>query len=224
MQLNFLFPTNIDVYDVRNFIIHDGNRNIFDFITSSLLLNNNIYMVSGPKNSGKTYICNIWSKLKGAKFLDAEIFKKNKTSFVDYINNMIQNGQKYILEDIESININEEFLLYLFNIIIEKKAILLITSKKVVGEFDFKLPDLISRFNNVVNFIMNELNDESKQKIILKLLSDRQMNIDSDVLAYISRKISGNYNEIFNFVNKLEEMVNNSKIKRISINSIKSIL
>ena len=41
MQLSFSFSTNKDIYDVRNFIVHNGNRSIFDFITSSFLLNNN---------------------------------------------------------------------------------------------------------------------------------------------------------------------------------------
>ena len=55
MQLSFLFPSTKDIYDARNFIVHDGNRDIFDFVTSSLLLNDNIYLLTGLKGSGKTY-------------------------------------------------------------------------------------------------------------------------------------------------------------------------
>ena len=55
MQLSFSFSINKDIYDVKNFIVHDGNRNVFEFITSSFLFNNNIYLLTGAKNSGKTY-------------------------------------------------------------------------------------------------------------------------------------------------------------------------
>ena len=224
MQLSFSFPTAVDIYDTRNFIVHDGNRNIFDFITSSFLINDGIYLLSGPKNSGKTYICNIWNRLKNAIFIEDNIFDKNHSEYVKAVENIIKTGGKYILEDIEQIKIPDEYLLYLINIITEKKAILLITSTKYVQDFNFTIPDLNSRFSNIFNFVMKDLNDESKQKIILKLLSDRQMNIDSNILLYVSKKISGNYDEIINFVKKLEKKVENNKIKKITVSVAKELL
>lgn len=224
MQLSFSFPMNIDIYDVRNFIVHNGNRDIFDFVTSSLLINNNIYLLTGVKSSGKTYICNIWKKLKGATFINSKFFKMSKENFVFKLENEIKNGEKYILEDIENFELKEEYFLYLLNTIIEKKAILLITSKKYIYDFNFHMPDLSSRFKNIINFVMKDLNDESKQKIILKLLTDKQMNIDYDILLYISKKISGNYSEILNFVNNLENIIKDNKIKRINVNIIKNLL
>lgn len=224
MQLSFSFPTNIDIYDARNFIVHDGNRDIFDFITSSLFLNNNIYLLTGAKGSGKTYICNIWTKFKNAKFINYNIFKYTKNDYINYLHSVIKNNDKYILEDIETLDITEEYLLYLINIIIEKKSILLITSTKYLNEFDFKLPDLKSRFSNIFNFSIKDLNDDSKEKILLKILSDRQMNIDGSTLNYISKKISGNCNEIIKFVNNLENLVQIKKLKRITINNVKNLL
>lgn len=222
MQLNFLFPNNTDIYDVRNFIVHDGNRSVFDFITSSTLINNNIYLLTGVKNSGKTYISNIWNKLKGANFIDSSIFKSD--SFIEYLNKNILNGGRYILENIELLNLTDEQLLYLLNTTTEKKALLLITSQRSLDEFEFKLPDLNSRFSNITNFVLREINEESKQKIILKLLSDKQMNIETRTLEYIARKISGNYSAIIEFVNKLEDIVQSNKIKRITINNVKDLL
>ncbi len=224
MQLSFSFPTTIDVYDTRNFIVHDGNRDIFDFITSSLFIDDGIYLLSGPKSSGKTYICNIWNRLKGAIFIEPNIFNKKHNDFIRSIEGKIRDNGKYILENIEKIKIPEEYLLYLMNIISEKKATLLITSTKRVHDFNFSIPDLNSRFINIFNFVMSDLNDESKQKIILKLLSDKQMNIDSNILLYISKKISGNYDEISNFIKRLEEKLQSNKIKRITVNIVKELL
>lgn len=224
MQLSFLFPSTKDIYDARNFIVHDGNRDIFDFVTSSLLLNDNIYLLTGLKGSGKTYICNIWHKLKNAQFLDNTIFQKDLNSYIDFLNKTIQNNGKYILEDFEKTNIKEEYLLYLINTITEKNSILLITSCKYLHEYNFKIEDLKSRFNNIFNFIIKDITDESKEKIILKLLSDKQMNIDTNTLSYIAKKITGNYNIIINFVDTLEKLVQINKIKKITINSVKQLL
>lgn len=224
MQLSFSFSINKDIYDVRNFIVHDGNRNVFEFITSSFLFNNNIYLLTGPKNSGKTYICNIWHKLQKAIFLNKNIFEKNKNDFINFLKNEIKNNQKYILEDIENIKINEEYFLFLINIIIEKNAILLITSQKCIDEFNFKIPDLESRFKNTYNFILQDLDNISKEQILLKLLTDKQINIDYKILNYISQKISNNYNAIINFVNNLEKEIEQNNIKKINITNINKII
>lgn len=224
MQLSFSFSINKDIYDVRNFIVHDGNRNVFEFITSSFLFNNNIYLLTGAKNSGKTYICNIWHKLQKAIFLNKNIFEKNKNDFINFLKNEIKNNQKYILEDIENIKINEEYFLFLINIIIEKNAILLITSQKCIDEFNFKIPDLESRFKNTYNFILQDLDNISKEQILLKLLTDKQINIDYKILNYVSQKISNNYNAVIDFVNNLEKEVEQNNIKKLNIAIINKIL
>lgn len=224
MQLSFSFSINKDIYDVKNFIVHDGNRSVFEFITSSFLFNNNIYLLTGAKNSGKTYICNIWHKLQKAIFLDKNIFQQNKNDFIDFLKNEIKNNQKYILEDIDDIEINEEYFLFLINTIIEKNAILLITSQKCIDEFNFKIPDLESRFKNTYNFILQDLDNNSKEQILLKLLTDKQINIDYKILNYISQKISNNYNVIIDFVNNLEKEIEQNNIKKLNIAIINKIL
>ena len=224
MQLSFSFSINKDIYDVKNFIVHDGNRSVFEFITSSFLFNNNIYLLTGAKNSGKTYICNIWHKLQKAIFLDKNIFQKSKNDFIDFLKNEIKNNQKYILEDIDDIEINEEYFLFLMNTIIEKNAILLITSKKCIDEFNFEIPDLESRFKNTYNFILQDLDNNSKEQILLKLLTDKQINIDYKILNYVSQKISNNYNAIIDFVNNLEKEVEQNNIKKLNIAVINKIL
>ena len=224
MQLSFSFSINKDIYDVKNFIVHDGNRNVFEFITSSFLFNNNIYLLTGAKNSGKTYICNIWHKLQKAIFLDKNIFQKSKNDFIDFLKNEIKNNQKYILEDIDDIEINEEYFLFLMNTIIEKNAILLITSKKCIDEFNFEIPDLESRFKNTYNFILQDLDNNSKEQILLKLLTDKQINIDYKILNYVSQKTSNNYNAIIDFVNNLEKEIEQNNIKKLNIAIINKIL
>lgn len=224
MQLSFSFSINKDIYDVKNFIVHDGNRNVFEFITSSFLFNNNIYLLTGAKNSGKTYICNIWHKLQKAIFLDKNIFQKSKNDFIDFLKNEIKNNQKYILEDIDDIKINEEYFLFLMNTIIEKNTILLITSKKCIDEFNFEIPDLESRFKNTYNFILQDLDNNSKEQILLKLLTDKQINIDYKILNYVSQKTSNNYNAIIDFVNNLEKEIEQNNIKKLNIAVINKIL
>ena len=224
MQLSFPFSTNIDVYDIRNFIVHDGNKGVFDFITSTFIVDSGIYFLTGAKKSGKTYICNIWHRLKGAVFIDAAIFNLNAEKYILELEKLFASGDKYILENFELLNINEEYLLQLINGVMDKKATLLISSTKYVREFDFSIEDLASRLKNIVNFSLNDLSDEYREQIILKLLNDRQMNIDSQTLSYIAKRVSGSYDVIFNLIDKIENKLNSKEIRKISINTIKDLI
>lgn len=222
MQLNFPFSTNIDVYDEKNFIIHDGNREAFVFIKSLNNSNGNAFLLSGVEKSGKTYLCNIWQKIADATFIDSKIFSLCYEEFTLLVGKIILPGGRYILEDL--FDIDESKFLHFLNVVSEKHCVLLMTSKKNISDFDFMINDLKSRFKNVVNIKLQELNESSKKEIILKLLADKQMNVDSDVLDFISEKISGNYDAIFKFINELEKLIQNGELKKIKVSNIKELL
>ena len=114
--------------------------------------------------------------------------------------------------------------MYLINIVIENNAILLITSKKYLDEFYFNIPDLESRFKNIYNFVLLDIDSSSKEQILLKLLTDKQINIDFRVLNYISEKISNNYEEIIHFIQKLDQEIQTNKIKKITISTVNKII
>jgi chromosomal replication initiation ATPase DnaA len=223
-QLNFKFSNNVDLYDINNFVIHDGNRKIFDFITSSCFLNTNIYLLTGPEKSGKTYLCNMWYKFQNAVFIDKEILSQNESDFFTSIKKIIINDGKFILENIENNSIKEECLFYLINLISEMNSTLLITSKKYLFEFHYKLEDLDSRIKNIYNFVLEDLNYENKEKILLKILTDRQMSLNDNELKFVVSKLSNNYESIFNFVDLLEKSLQESDFKKNTISNLKKIL
>ena len=228
MQLTLNLKTNIDIYDFRNFIVHSGNKNIFDFVTSSTLLNNNIFLLTGKKGSGKTYLCKIWEKLKGAKFL-------NFNSLNNFLYSNIEPNKKYILEDINNTNITNQYdlfnyniteknMLFLINTIIEKNSTLLITSENYINEFNFDLLDLQSRFKNIYNFILSDINEDIKYQILFKLITDKQIYIKNETIQEISQKLNNSYENIINFVNDLEKFIFTNNLKKINLSNIKELL
>ncbi|MDR2526287.1 MAG: hypothetical protein LBC92_00225 [Rickettsiales bacterium] len=194
MQQIFTFDNVIDIYDRDNFIVHDGNRFVFEFITSGSLFNNNIFLLSGSKGTGKTYICNIWKNIKTRQ-------------------------KKTVIEDIEKDEIDEYELLHKINSIVENDDLLLITSCKNGTEFNFVLPDLQSRFKNIYNIKLENLdNNEVKKQILLKLLNDKQIRLQDAIIDYIIDNIGADYETIINFVNKINE------VNKITKDVIKNIL
>ena len=226
MQLNFLFDKKIDEYEEKNFIIHSGNKNAIEFIKNLNTEDNyGIFFIVGPSKSGKSYICSIWKNIVRAKKIDENIFDLEYSKFVDEITKIINKKQNYLFEDIDKIiELHETKILYLFNTITENKSILLSSSNKDIKNFNLNINDLKSRLLSIPSIYLNELNKISKKQIIFKLLSDRQMQIPSDVLDFISEKISNNYEAIFNFIDNLEKLIENGDIKKINITTVKKII
>lgn len=224
MQSNTLFDTKIDEYNESNFIVHDGNRKVFDFI-KTLKINDvfGVFLIVGTSKSGKSYICSIWQSQTNASIIDKNIFDLEYLDFVKKIAEIVNQNKCFVLENIDTImQNNENKMLYLFNLIVEKKCILLLTSRENIK--NFTINDLKSRFLNIPTFKLEELDNISKKQIILKLLTDRQMQISNDILDFVCEKITGNYETIFNFVKNFEKMVESGDIKKVSISNIKKLI
>ncbi|MDR0423424.1 MAG: hypothetical protein LBH46_02430 [Rickettsiales bacterium] len=201
MMPTFDFFLDKNIFSLQNFVVHDGNRIAFEFVTTGSVIENNVFLITGAKGSGKTYLCEIWKK--------------------------INNGRnKFVMEDIEkTFNRNdlfyhesEERLLHYINNIIEQKGILLITSTKLVNEFNFDLPDLQSRFRNIYNIIIENFDADIKKQILLKLLNDKQLNLSNGIIDYIANNSRNDYESIINVVEKI------NRIDKINIANIKKIL
>jgi chromosomal replication initiation ATPase DnaA len=227
MQLDFNFEKN-NSYHIDDFIVFQGNQEAFNFVNGKFDddLNNRIFLITGSEKSGKTYLSFIWKKKTNAIFLDFNKMNRIKDIKEFYISlmNFIEVGKNYILEDLEDLDLEEEKLFHLINIINEKKAKLLITSKKLVMDFLFETNDLQSRFQNIINFKIDYLDDISKQFFIIKLFSDKQMNIDLKVVKYLAKNTSNIYKEIYNKVEKIiRNFLQEKRRKKITIEFIKSI-
>ena len=98
------------------------------------------------------------------------------------------------------------------------------TSEKCVNEFDFKLKDLKSRFKNIYNFYIKNIDNDIKYQILFKIITDKQLNIETNILKEVSKKIDGDYNTIINFIDKLENLFLNDKTKIINNNIINKLL
>ncbi|GMO11889.1 MAG: hypothetical protein Ta2D_13880 [Rickettsiales bacterium] len=193
MQQNFLFEDEVDIYNKDDFVIHSGNSLVYEVLTSGSVLDCNKFLLTGSKGSGKTFICNIWQSIK-------------------------INATKFVLEDIEENEQNEEELLHFINDVDIQKGILLITSCKKLNEIKFNLPDLQSRFQNFYNIQLLDLDEDSKKEILQKMLNRKQLFLDNELLGLVAKKISSNYQKINIFVEKL------SKINKINAKSINELL
>lgn len=227
MQLGFKFEQNNNYY-LDDFIVFKGNQEAFNFVNGKLDndINNRIFLLSGGEKSGKTYLVCIWQKRAGAVFLNFNKMNKIK-DIKEYhiaLMNFIKPDKNYILEDLEDIKLEEEKLFHLINIINEKRARLLITSKKFVGDFFFEINDLQSRFQNIINFKIGFLDEMTKKLFIIKLLADRQLKVDEKVVSFLVKNTSYVYKDIYEIVEKVMKAFLQEKKKKITVSFLKNLL
>ena len=218
--------------------MNNKNQLLFDFKFNKSYLDHDYYLSSS--NQEAYNLINCWPKwikktinLYGEKFSGkshlASIFEKKTTcikvfseEFSDETIKNFKTKQALIIEDLDE-NFPENLLYTLLNIIEQENKYLLITSLKSLNKFNFKLPDLISRIRNCLTIEIKTPDDNLIYALLIKYLSDRQINIDKKLIEYIIKRIDRSYEKIFFFIHKIDKL-SLKKGKRIDLTTIKEAL
>ena len=218
--------------------MNNKNQILFDFKFNKNYLDQDYYLSSS--NQDAYNLINCWPKwikktinLYGKKFSGkshlASIFEKKTTCikvFSEEFSDMtIQNfkiKQALIIEDLDE-NCSENLLYTVLNIIEQENKYLLITSLEPLNKFNFKLPDLISRIRNCLIIGIKNPDDNLIFALLIKYLSDRQINIDKKLIEYIIKRIDRSYEKIFLFIHKIDKL-SLKKGKPINLATIKEAL
>ena len=193
--LNFDHEQN---FKDQDFYMAKSNEYSFKLLNSWPKWEKNFVNLNGQKFSGKTHLINIFlEKFKGIKIEATELNNESLQQIKTYQNIVIEN-----LND----NIDENLFFTLLNIIDQDNKYLIVTSKKPIVEFKFKLNDLNSRAKNFLLSNIEKPGDDLMFALILKNLSDRQISIDKKLIDFIVKRIDRSYSKIFDFIYKIDEI------------------
>ena len=210
--LNFDYDQN---FKDQDFYVSKSNEFAFKLLNSWPKWEKNFVNLIGEKFSGKTHLVNIFlHKFKGIKIeaneINNEFLKKIKIF------------ENIIIENLNN-KIDENLLFTLLNIIDQDNKYLIITSKKPIVDYLFKLEDLNSRSKNFLLSTIEKPEDDLMFALILKNLSDRQIFIDKKLIDFIIKRIDRSYGKIFDFIYKIDEISLKRK-KPIDFKIIKEVL
>ena len=212
LLLDFKFEKNYLNYD---YYLSSSNKVAYNQITSWPKWFKKTINLYGEKFSGKSHLASIFEK----KTTCIKVFSKNFTdaTILDF-----KTKQALIIEDFEE-DIPENLLYTIFNIVEQENKYLLITSLEPLIKFNFKLPDLISRIRNCLIIGIKNPDDNLIFALLIKFLSDRQINIDKKLIEYIIKRIDRSYEKVFLFIHKIDK-ISLIKGKPINLKSIKEAL
>ena len=195
-QLILKFPTH-QAYKKEDFYVSPSNHEAYDLINSWPEWIKRIINIFGPSGSGKSHLVSI---LKGktscllinSNKLDEKIFLKFKTK------------EALIIENLDE-KISEKLLFALWNVATQDNKYLMITSKKPIASYKFKLKDLTSRVKSSLIIGINLPSDDLISVIIAKSFSDKQIKVEKKHIDYIIKRIDRSYEKISQFILTLDK-------------------
>ena len=213
-QLILKFP-NTKAYFKQDYYVSESNQKAYDFINIWPKWVKKIVNIFGPSGSGKTHLASILKSkttvlVKKSDLLDDKIFFEFKTKEV------------LIIENLEN-SVPEKLLYSLWNAATQDNKFLLITSKKPVNQYKFKLPDLKSRISDIITIGINLPSDDLISVILAKNFSDRQIKVEKKHIDYIIKRIDRSYEKISQFVTTLDKY-SLKKGSSFSLKLIKEVL
>ena len=213
-QLFFNFHNNTK-YIAEDLICEDFNQELIHFFFSNNKLYNIIF-IYGENGVGKSFISNLFLKKQSGAEIPLLAFEKN------VVNKYLENHSVLLIDNIESfLPKHEELLFHLYNDIISSDKILIITAKENVEALNINLLDLKSRLKSALILHLKQPTQKILEKLFIKMLSDKQLHIDADVVAYLFKRIERSTPSIKNTVETLEKIVMEQQ-KTITIPTIKT--
>ena len=182
----------------QDFYVSKCNEYSFKLLNSWPKWEKNFVNLIGENFSGKSHLINIFlQNFKGIKITATKITN-------DFLKE-IKIHENIIIEDLLE-SIDENLLFTLINNIEQDNKYLIVTSKKPIVDFKFKLQDLNSRSKNFLLSAIEKPEDDLMYALILKNLSDRQISIDKKLIDFIIKRISRSYGKISDFIYKIDEI------------------
>ncbi len=162
----------------EDFLVGEGNREAAAFIDAWPDWPASVVLLIGPNGSGKTHLVNIWAaKSRAMVVAAADLGTADPAA-------LIATGAVAI-EDADDPALDEKALFHLLNAARGRGASVLITTHAVPAVWGVTLPDLLSRLRAAQPAFLGPPDDELLEKVMVKLLADRQLAVDPGVLDYI---------------------------------------
>ncbi|UTW57360.1 hypothetical protein KFE96_10875 [Kordiimonas sp. SCSIO 12603] len=182
-------------YAMRDFIVSDSNAEAFSLLDNIDEWPSHVAAVVGAKASGKSHLSQAWAHEVGAVFFGEDI-----------VISELPAGSVIVFEDADKAGLDDDTFFHLFNWIKEIGAKLLITSELEPNRWNVELPDLKSRLATIPVANIKEPDDELLMVLLIKLFSDRQLQVDMNVIRYILPRIERSFQAVMAFVEELDSM------------------
>jgi chromosomal replication initiation ATPase DnaA len=140
----------------------------------------------GPEGSGKSHLASIWAARAGARFLAARALRETHPPAA------LATGA-LVVEDLGPLDLDERSLFHLLNLARQDGASVLLTSQTAPLVWPLAIPDLASRLRAIPTATLAQPDDALLRAVLVKLWSDRQIQVDQSVINYVVNRIERSF-------------------------------
>jgi chromosomal replication initiation ATPase DnaA len=173
------------------------------------------FIVCGPLGSGKSHLAHVLKTLSHGDIIEAE-------DISDQNIDQLSETKCLIIENIELLA-SETLLFHLYNMLLENKNNLMITSKLTMSQISFELPDLKSRLLSMPKVNIGFPDDRLLKNLLIKQFLDKGILVEMDVIDFLIKRIDRSFEAISKLVSKID-FQSLEKAKRITIPFIKNTI
>ena len=195
-QLILKFPSH-QAYKKEDFYVSPSNQEAYVFINSWPRWIKKIVNIFGPSGSGKSHLASILKNKTSCLQINSN--ELNEKIFIKY-----KTKEALVIENLDE-KISEKLLFALWNIALQDNKYLMITSKKPIASYKFKLKDLGSRVKSSFIIGINLPSDDLISVILAKNFSDKQIKVEKKHIDYVIKRIDRSYEKISRFVSTLDK-------------------
>lgn len=174
-QLAFDLPLD-PRYGREDFFVSASNETAYTLIESWPDWPDTVLRLEGPRGSGKSHLASIWATRAHAWTVDA--FEVSAARVPHLIS-----GGALVIEDADRPGRDEAALFHLLNLARERRVWVLITATRVVDAWGLTVPDLLSRLRLSPLATLEEADEALLRAVLVKLFVDRQLIVDTGVIA-----------------------------------------
>ena len=213
-QLIFNFPFTTNYFE-EDFFVSSSNFEAYKLIETWPKWPSRNINIYGPTGCGKSHLANILKKKINSFFINASGISNNSLA-------LIKLKECLIIDNYEN-NIEENLLYTIINQTHQSNQYVIINSDQPISSLEIILGDLKSRLNSFSKITIDLPTDDLIKVVLTKNFSDKQIQIDNKLIDFILKHINRSYEDIFNFIKKIDEL-SLSTGKSININLIKKVL
>jgi chromosomal replication initiation ATPase DnaA len=139
-------------------------------------------MLVGPEGAGKSHLGAIWARAAGATSLTGEELDEQSLE-------ACAGASAVLIDDADRASGAEALFFHLINAGLQNNVWLLLTSRTAPDAWGLNTPDLLSRLRLAPIASLAAPDIELAEAVLFKLFSDRQLQVEAHVIAYIALRI-----------------------------------
>ncbi len=196
-------------YGAEDFFVSDSNEQAYAMIELWPAWPDQVLLILGPPGSGKSHLGAIWAaRAKAGVMSAASLFGADIEA--------LAGAGPLLLEDVEAIGDAQTQLFHLINLMRERRATLVLTARRPPDVWGLTTADLLSRLRLAPRVEIGAPDDALMRAVLVKLLIDRQLVVDINVVDYAALRLDRSLDAARCFIDALdrEALSRQSRITR----------